>query len=384
MVSDEVLQRMDARLERLEAAVERLTGLLDKVPAQLAMATDIADDWVRERGGLGVEQRLVAVEQAVMRISAPETFGALVRIAELAPGLETSARLVARAEDHVAMATDIADDWVAQELGGAAVEARLDAGRHALGRLSEPAVLAALTQIACHAPALERWVGLAARLDEQLAMATDIADDWVREAVGGEGVEARLAVGAGLLVRLTEPAVLQAVTRLVERAPGLERLAGLAASFDDYFGMATDMLDDWVRDDASGFSVERRLEALHHAALALSRPDVLAAGARLVDNLPNIQTVLDSAESLSDPAVQAALVELARLAPSLVPAARTAAALEPLLSDALGALGAPVEPVTAWGLVQALRDPSVQRGLGRALHVTRHLGDAAPLVPARR
>ena len=124
-MDSESIQRIEARLERVEASLERVVQLLDQVQPNVAMAADIADDWVeRKLGGDALEKRVAAMEGAVLRLTEPDTLNALVRIAEQAPKLERVAGLAATFDDNVAMATDIADEWVQDQVGGASMEQR--------------------------------------------------------------------------------------------------------------------------------------------------------------------------------------------------------------------------------------------------------------------
>lgn len=285
-MESEALQRIEARLERVEASLERLTRVLDQVQPTVAMAADIADEWAQERvGGDALEQRVAVVEDALLRLTEPDTLTALVRIAE-------------------------------------------------------------------QASKLERLTGLAAGFDDHVAMFGDIADEWVAENIGGDAVEERAKHGLATLVRLSDPRILQALGRLAEQAPKLERVVDLAAGFDDHVAMFADIFDEFVRDSVGGDGLETRVEALRGTAVQLSRPEVLDA-----------------------------LTSLASLAPRLQRSAQVAAELDGFVDASVKALEQDPKPVGAFGLLGALSDPEIQRALGRILNVTRELGKQDALLP---
>ncbi|MCB9670153.1 MAG: DUF1641 domain-containing protein [Alphaproteobacteria bacterium] len=375
---------VNARLERMEAALARMTAVLDQIQPHFAMVADIADEWVQTRvGGDRVEARLAALEDAVLRVSDPEVVGALTRMAERAPRLEKVADLATTFDDSVAMATDIADEWVAENVGGAGVDARLQGGLDALLRLTEPEVLGALTRLAERAPKLEKLADLATTFDDSVAMAADIADEWVADNVGGAAVDARLQGGLDALVRLSEPEVLGALTRLAERAPKLEKLADLAASFDDNVAMAADIADEWAATELGGASIEERLQGLKRLALHTTQPDTLVALQRLFELFPKMEQTLEAAAVLSNPEVEKAMLELSVLAPRLMKTARVAADLDDFVSGVAAAMHEPAEPLGPFAVFSALREPDVKQGVGRAIHITRYLGRSEKLLPLK-
>ncbi len=222
----------------------------------------------------------------------------------------------------------------------------------ALLRLTEPDTLTALVRIAEQASKLERLTGLAASFDDNVAMFGDIADEWRAEHTGGDGVEERTKHGLATLVSLSDPRVLDAVGRLAEQAPKLERVVDLAAGFDDHVAMFADIVDEFINDSVGGDGLEIRVEALRGTAVQLSRPEVLDA-----------------------------LTSLASLAPRLLRSAQVAAELDGFVDASVKALEQEPKPVGAFGLLGALSDPDIQRALGRILNVTRELGKQDALPP---
>lgn len=154
---------LDARLQRMERSLERITALLDHVSPTVAMAADIGDEWVHETLGDSTEDRLQAVQQAAVTLSEPATLEALTRIAALAPQLESLATLASGFDNHVAMAADMADEWVAEQ---GDVDERMQATLDAALTLSDPTLLASLLPLIRQTPA---WSPIADALTDALA-----------------------------------------------------------------------------------------------------------------------------------------------------------------------------------------------------------------------
>ncbi len=207
------LEQLDARLTRIEAHLSTLTDLVEQVAPKLAIATDVADEWVETRiGGDQAEARLAAIESAALQLTEPSTLQALTRVAALAPKLELAATLASDLEDNIAIATDVADEWVAERLGGDSMNGRVSAGLDALVTLSDPTVLASLTRLASQAPDLEPFAELGTRLAPSL------------KRVSNEHIE---PVGAfGLMGALSDPHVQQGLGVVLQ----LTRALGQSAS----------------------------------------------------------------------------------------------------------------------------------------------------------
>jgi hypothetical protein len=207
------LEQLDARLSRIEAHLSTLTDLVEQVAPKLAIATDVADEWVETRiGGDQAEARLAAVESAALQLTEPETLKALTRLAALAPKLELAASLAGDLEDNIAIATDVADEWVAERLGGDAMNGRVTAGLDAVVALTDPKVLASLTRLAMQAPDLQPFADLGTRLAPSLSRVSS---------------EAVAPVGAfGLMGALSDPQVQQGLGVVLQ----LTRALGQSAS----------------------------------------------------------------------------------------------------------------------------------------------------------
>lgn len=307
----------------------------------------------------------------------------LARLDRLEAALSRVTTVLDQIEPNLAMVADMADDWVKTRMGGDAVEARVQALEQAVVRMSEPEVLGALTRLAEKAPKLERVADLAASFDDNVAMASDIADDFVRTKIGGDAVDERVQAGLEAAVRLSDPEVLGALTRLAEKAPKLEKLADLAASFDDNVAMTADIVDDFIRSEIGGEGLEARVSSFRDFAMAATLPETLEALRRIAGNMPKMERTLQTAEVLSVPEVEEAMLELSTLAPKLMRTARVAADLDAFVEAMSCALREPAVPLGPFGVLTALRDPDVQQGVGRAIHITRHLGRNEAKLPSK-
>jgi uncharacterized protein YjgD (DUF1641 family) len=299
-MSEDALARIEARLDRVEQTLERLAGVLDRVE----------------------------------------------------PALTTATSMTSQFDDTLAMAADMADDWAKERLGGDGLEARLQASTDALVELTRPEGLDALVRIARQAPKLERAADLAASLDDTLAMGADVADEWIEENIGGDSLDARLQAGTTALLALSEPRILNALTRMAKQMPEFERLADLAASFDDTVAMFGDIADEWVQENIGGDGLDERLTIGLEALVQLTSTETLKS-----------------------------IVKLAELAPRLQRSAAVAARLDGFVDGMAKALEEPAPAVGIFGLIGALRDPEIQQGIGRALHMTKHLGRNEALLP---
>lgn len=380
----EARRRLEALLEAGTAltrpkVVESL-GRLAQQAGSLATATGAAsqalEQVVAQEGVAHLQGRL---SEAVVRLTDEDTLGALVRIATLAPDLEyavnavaaapvlvdealallrvrlaahgvDSSSLEARVERSASLllgltepktasavaeltaalpkltpvlrAASEAGTQLAADEGAEALTARLS---EALVRVGSPEVLDALVRVATLVPDLEYAVnGLAAGpvlLDEGLALVRQTME----RSGGGAEVDVRLRAATTLLLRLSEPATLHALTQAIELLPALLPLAEVSRRFD--------------------------LQKLNHALEAFSAavpPPVLDG---LIGVLPKLRPVLEAL-----PAQSATLNVLTSLNRAVAES-----------SNETGQLG-------LFGLLGAMGDPNVQRAAAFGVAVARRLG----------
>lgn len=186
-------------------------------------------------------------------------------------------------------------------------------------------------------------------------------------------IEGKLDRVTGLLERMLDktpsqpPEVQASMARIAALAPELEYVAHGLSAAPELLSEAADLL----RGLSGAVDVDARIRGSMAALEALTAPETLqalvllgeasgsvtpervASGARLLAHAGQLEPLL--AGLAAQPRALALLVELG-------------AAL-----DAAPAVSQPIGPL---GLLTVLRDPEVQRTLGAALSVTRHLGRA--------
>lgn len=184
-------------------------------------------------------------------------------------------------------------------------------------------------------------------------IATDSFDRLAAE-VGEEEVDARLRAARDTLVKLSEPATLQALRELAEFAP---RLVTLVREAPGALAMLVDTLDGYAaRAQDRGIDLDQRGRVLLDALERLTSPSALAT-------LDAVFTRIDTIEHLLRSRV---------LDPHSVDVVSQAA-------DALTASrGQPVPPVGFFGLLGAMGEPEVQRAAGFAIQFARAFGQRLP------
>ena len=139
-------------------------------------------------------------------------------------------------------------------------------------KLNEPQTVAALTRLLDRIESLEQTVNTLADLVTQgpgmAAMVGDMVDETVRSAAArGVDVEQRLQTALTLAEKLTAPAMVDKLDRLLalaDEAPGMAAMVG-------------DMVDETVRSAAArGVDIEARLRAGLAIAEKLTAPDMVA------------------------------------------------------------------------------------------------------------
>lgn len=156
------------------------------------------------------------------------------------------------------------------------------------------------------------------------------------------------------LLELSEPEVLEALTRIATLAPQLEATVHVAAAAPELLEEALDVVRERIGADGP-----RRISAIAHALTLLSAPEVVQAVARLGATAPMVagpaevaatavaevravvgaealdDNVRELLRTLLDPEVMQSLTRIAGLAPQLEYAAFAAAAGPELLEEAL-------------------------------------------------
>jgi hypothetical protein len=169
----------------------------------------------------------------------------------------------------------------------------------------------------------------------------------------GIDVDARLRSLASLVERLSDPQV----------AASMEKTVALATSLPQGLAAAVDTFDHWVGvSQRHGIDLDERLQTLVGVAERLTAPEALTAVRTLLGHLDALQAVLAS-DALSPSAIQLVVATAAGVAQSAEQ---------------------PPAPVGPFGALLALHDPDVQRALGLAVALARHVGHslASPATPS--
>lgn len=115
----------------------------------------------------------------------------------------------------------------------------------------------------------------------------------------GVDVDARLHSALVLAEKLTEPAVLETVGRLVERLDTVEQSVELAAQAPAVVAGVADTVDGVMADLADqGVDLHQRLGAALKAAEALTRPQTLAALEKLAASTDKLEQAIELADAL--------------------------------------------------------------------------------------
>lgn len=222
---------------------------------------------------------------------------------------------------------------------------------------------------------LERIEGLLERLAPALesapaaiATVTDVVDAAAQAAAtAGHPLEPRVQAAGRLVDRVTRAETLDALGRIADAAPALAPLAEGATQAAGVAAMVGDMVDGWSASDAIG--LDARVRAVAALGERLSRPETceaLAWGLDRVEDLPGLAATLGDtfdetmAQHLGRLRELAGLVEL----------------LAPLMDATRAGLEAPPRQVSFFGLIKAMRDPDVQRGVGLTMNILQSLGRA--------
>lgn len=253
-----------------------------------------------------------------------------------------------------------------------------------------------------------------------IPMVVDTLDEAAARAAGrGVDVDQRLRAVELAIERITEPATLDALTRMASYADRLEPVARLAAGFEDNTAMLVDAADAWAAAaEARGVDVDERVRAAVGALERLSDPEVIETVQTLLGYAPlaraaagyghalpgYLAMAFDIADEMQSDALatgfdlEEALGSWMRVIRQLgeltaTPALQSLLAsplLEPrtikLTADIGEALARTLNedpaPVGVWGVLSGLGDPKVQKASGFLLAWARHVGDA--LDVARR
>ncbi len=120
---------------------------------------------------------------------------------------------------------------------------------------------------------IARVTALLDQAPPMMATVADIVDDELRQATDqGVDVDQRLRQLTRLSAKLTDPAILNSLEKLADRADSLETLVNLIDDLPDGMAMAMDIFDEFIDDArARGIDPVRTLAKLESASLRFAR-----------------------------------------------------------------------------------------------------------------
>lgn len=219
-------------------------------------------------------------------------------------------------------------------------------------RLNDPQTSEALHRLLDRAESLDQLLQAAGELPNLIAIATDFFDAISRQASqDGIDLEQRATQLVKLLGKVTEPANMQAIEKLVDRLPKLDQGSALLDELPNLLATAMDVFDEWAKDlKADGIDLENSVRQGLNAALYLG-------GQIQKEELDRIGFLLKS-DVMSENSV--ATVGMAGSA---------------LSSCHRGTCEHPVpKRVGIFGLLGSLRDPNTQRALSFGLQFAKCFG----------
>ncbi|MGM0558509.1 MAG: DUF1641 domain-containing protein [Myxococcota bacterium] len=248
-----------------------------------------------------------------------------------------------------------------------------------------------------------------------MASFTDVADAHIRDAAAeGVDVDARARRAVRVVGKFTDPAMLDTLELLADRADKLEQTIALLDQLPGQVAMFADMADSYLSAAAeSGVDVDARLRQLARVAGKATDPTVLGALEKLVEHGDDFQKAVELLDDL--PASFATMVDVADAAIAraaengidVVELGRTLASgssqlarfvqsrefrtlldsgvLDPTAIETVGQVGEALastksagrtDDVGFFGLMGAMRDDHIQRALGFAVEFGRRFGQA--------
>jgi uncharacterized protein YjgD (DUF1641 family) len=248
-----------------------------------------------------------------------------------------------------------------------------------------------------------------------MATFTDVADAHIRGAAErGVDVDARARRAITIAEKFTDPAMLDTLELLAERAGQLEKTVRLLDEVPAQAAMFADIADSYLSEAAErGIDVDTRLRQLARIAGKATDPTVLEALEKLVehgdefkkavellDDLPaSFATVVDVVDAAIARAVENGIdiVELGRMlahgSSSLARFVQStefkmlleSGVLDPVAIETVGQVGQALASTKSsgearhvgfFGLMGAMRDDDVQRAVGFAVEFGRRFGQA--------
>lgn len=286
----------------------------------------------------GPSDRSDALDQTLARIEA--------RLDRLEGSIGRLTAMLDEAPMVLGAITDVADAHLKAD-GGASADERARKLARVAGKLTRPATLSALEAIVDRAERLESAATLIDTLPAQAAMLADITDDYLGAAAAkGVDADARLRQLVRVAGKATDPRLLGALEKLVERGDDFAKAVDLLDQLPGAMATGVDVLDS-----AIARANERGIDIIELGAMLAHGGEQFA---RFFQG-PEFKALIDSG------------------------------VLDPAAIETVGQVGAALastkqgdapRPVGFFGLMGAIRDDDVQRALGFAIEFGRRFGQA--------
>ena len=288
------LDTVDASLGAMEQLPDLAAGAVDTVDRLMgALASQGIDVDARLRASLVLAEKLTdptVVESALTAVDA---------LSKRAPALVEALEVADQLPGLAAGAMDTLDGLIAGlQATGVDLDARLRALTALVDSATRPETVAAIERLLHNPEALHQLAELAEQGPGLVAGTIDTLDG-LMAGIHARGIDVHARTEALLLATeaVTDPAVLQVLTGLAERAPQLEEALQVADQLPGLAAGAMDTLDGVIAGlQRSGVDLDARLRAVTALADAATKPESVAALERLLSNPEALHQLADLAE----------------------------------------------------------------------------------------
>ncbi|MCB9101541.1 MAG: DUF1641 domain-containing protein [Anaerolineales bacterium] len=198
-----------------------------------------------------------ASAQLQARLDDPNTVAALNRLLDRVESLDKmmglAEELIQQGPGLAAVVADSVDEfYVEAARSGTDLELVLQNALQVATRLQNPRLIQLITQLLDQTESLELLVSLIEQGPGVTAMLADSLDEMMRTATStGLDPEALLQNGFQIALRLQNPRLINALTKLLDQTESLEMLASLAEQGPGVVAMVADSVDEMVRVSAA-------------------------------------------------------------------------------------------------------------------------------------
>ena len=271
------LGRMVDRLDTVDAALQ----VAAQLPGMAAGAVDTVDGLIAaaRAEGIDIDARLRASLTLVERMSAPETVEALLALTDR---LDTAQEALAIADQLPGMAAGVIDTVdglvAAARAQGIDIDARLRASLSLLSAATAPATLATLETLVAK---LDQVAPMLEMLDAAPGAVAGVVDTFDRLAAELAARGIRIDERAGMLLaaaeKLTDPAIIGLLQKVLERGDDLSRLVDVLLESGIFEAAAVEVVGSTGKALVATRAAQPQPVGAFGAFRAMSDPDVQRA-----------------------------------------------------------------------------------------------------------